>query len=589
MADSSSTDGPELRNNFVYLKEKIVMQMKRNCLLVLIVTLLFGGCNTRQTPRNNTIALSASGRETLCAIIPAPVSIKEISGNFTFNKNSRIFLSVLNEETKLAADFLARLIKNPTGLNIPVAQGNKAKAGAILMTLDPSVKNPEGYTLYITPKNISIKASAPAGLFYAVQTIRQMLPPEVEKDSIVKNIALKLNSCEIADEPRYSYRGMHLDVCRHLFPVEYIKRYIDMIALHKMNTFHWHLTDDQGWRIEIKKYPNLTGVGAFRKETLIGRQGKNKQQFDGKPYGGFYSQAEVRDIVAYAKSRFVTVIPEIEMPGHSLAALAAYPVLACTKGKFEVGERWGVYDDVFCAGKDGTFDFLEDVLAEVADLFPGKYIHIGGDECPKTRWENCPFCQARIKKEGLKDEKELQSYFIKRIEKFVVSKGKHLIGWDEILEGGLAPEATVMSWRGVAGGIEAAKQGHDVIMSPNSFVYLDYYQAEPAGQPLAIGGYLPLEKVYSFNPQFPDLSVEENNHILGLQGNVWTEYIGTPQYLEYMAFPRAIAISETGWTRGSKKDFEDFLARLRIQRARYDMLGINYFKGEYRDTRKATK
>jgi hexosaminidase len=373
-----------------------------------------------------------------------------------------------------------------------------------------------------------------------------------------------------------------------MFPVEYIKRYIDMIALHKMNTFHWHLTEDQGWRIEIKKYPRLTEVGAYRKETIVGKPGKKPRVYDGKPYGGFYSQAEVREIVAYAKSRFVTIIPEIEMPGHSLAALAAYPDLACTKGPFEVGKIWGVVEDVYCAGKDETFNFLEDVLTEVAELFPGKYIHIGGDECPKKRWEKCPLCQKRIKDEGLKDEKELQSYFIKRIEKFIVSKGKRLIGWDEILEGGLAPEATVMSWRGVAGGIDAAKQGHDVIMSPNSYVYLDYYQAEPAGQPLAIGGYMPLENVYSFDPQFPELSVEENKHILGLQGNVWTEYLDTPQYMEYMTFPRALAISEIGWTPGSKKDFEDFLARLKVQSLRYDKIGINYFKGEYRDTR-ATK
>lgn len=563
--------------------------MKRSLLLILVVILLSEGCRGWQASGKNTIALQASGKESLCAIIPAPVSIKEGSGNFTFKKNSKIVLSILNDENKLAADFLARLIKNPTGWDIPVVQGSKGGTGTVLMTIDPSVQNPEGYTLNITPKGISVKAASPVGLFYAVQTIRQLLPPDVEKDSIVKDIVLKVSSCEIADEPRFPYRGMHLDVGRHMFPVEYIKRYIDMIALHKMNTFHWHLTEDQGWRVEIKKYPRLTEVSAFRKETLVGKPGKKPPVFDGTPYGGFYTQAEVREVIAYAKSRFVTIIPEIEMPGHSLAVLAAYPELACTKGPFEVGKVWGVQEDVFCAGKEETFKFLEDVLTEVADLFPGKYIHIGGDECPKTRWKNCPLCQARIKAEGLKDEKELQSYFIKRIEKFVVSRGKRLIGWDEILEGGLAPEATVMSWRGVAGGIDAAKQGHDVIMSPNSYVYLDYYQAEPAGQPLAIGGYLPLEKVYSFDPQFPELSAEENKHILGLQGNVWTEYIGTPQYMEYMAFPRAIAISEIGWTPGSKKDFEEFLARFQVQRLRYDKIGINYFKGEYRDTRKAVK
>jgi hexosaminidase len=411
----------------------------------------------------------------------------------------------------------------------------------------------------------------------------------VEKDSVVNNLTLKVPSCEITDEPRFAYRGMHLDVGRHLFPVEYIKRYIDMIALHKMNTFHWHLTEDQGWRIEIKKYPKLTEVGAFRKETIVGHAGKKPAVYDGKPYGGFYTQEDIRDIVAYAKSKFITVIPEIEMPGHSLAALAAYPELSCTGGPFEVGTKWGVFDNVYCAGKEETFKFLEDVLTEVIALFPSQYIHIGGDECPKTKWAKCPLCQQRIRQEGLKDEKELQSYFIRRIEKFLISKGKRLIGWDEILEGGLAPEATVMSWRGTAGGIEAAKQGHDVIMSPNKYVYLDYYQCEPEGQPLAIGGYLPLELVYSFNPQFSELNANEQKHILGLQGNVWSEYLSTPQYMEYMTYPRMFAISEIGWTPASKKDFEDFLARFEVQRKRYDKLGINYFKGDYRNTRAGKK
>lgn len=562
------------------MKDKLKVNiMKSLILLVSVVTLFLAGCNTG----------SSSYKENVYAIIPAPVSIKEMPGNFTFTEKSKIILSAVNDESKLAADFLAGLVKNPTGLILPIIQGNKAASGSVLMSIDTSVANTEGYTLTVTPKRIVIKARTAVGLFYAVQTIRQLLPPDVEKDSVVNNIALKVPSCEIADEPRFGYRGMHLDVGRHMFPVAYIKRYIDMIALHKMNTFHWHLTEDQGWRIEIKKYPKLTEVGAFRKETVVGHAGKKSGVFDGKPYGGFYSQEEAREIVAYAKSKFITVIPEIEMPGHSLAALAAYPGLSCTGGPFNVGTTWGIVADVYCAGKEETFKFLEDVLTEVIDLFPGKYIHIGGDECPKTRWVKCPLCQKRIKDEGLKDEKELQSYFIKRIEKFLISKNKRLIGWDEILEGGLAPEATVMSWRGVAGGIEAAKQGHDVIMSPNKYVYLDYYQCEPDGQPLAIGGYLPLENVYSFDPQFAELSAEEQKHILGLQGNVWTEYLSTPQYMEYMAYPRMFAISEIGWTQGSKKDFEDFFARFGVQRMRYDKIGINYFKGEYRNTRASKK
>jgi hexosaminidase len=553
--------------------------MKRLILFVMAVMFLFTGCKTD----------SASVKENVYAVVPAPVSIKEMSGSFVFSKKSKIILSSLTNENKLAADFLASLVKNPTGFDIPVAEGTKAASGSVFMSIDTAVANKEGYVLTVNSQKIIIKAQTAVGLFYAVQTIRQLLPPEVERDSVVNNLTLKVPSCEITDEPRFAYRGMHLDVGRHLFPVEYIKRYIDMIALHKMNTFHWHLTEDQGWRIEIKKYPKLTEVGAFRKETIVGHAGKKPAVYDGKPYGGFYTQEDIRDIVAYAKSKFITVIPEIEMPGHSLAALAAYPELSCTGGPFEVGTKWGVFDNVYCAGKEETFKFLEDVLTEVIALFPSQYIHIGGDECPKTKWAKCPLCQQRIRQEGLKDEKELQSYFIRRIEKFLISKGKRLIGWDEILEGGLAPEATVMSWRGTAGGIEAAKQGHDVIMSPNKYVYLDYYQCEPEGQPLAIGGYLPLELVYSFNPQFSELNANEQKHILGLQGNVWSEYLSTPQYMEYMTYPRMFAISEIGWTPASKKDFEDFLARFEVQRKRYDKLGINYFKGDYRNTRAGRK
>jgi hexosaminidase len=454
------------------------------------------------------------------------------------------------------------------------------------MTLDTAVKNREGYLISVKPGKIIVKAKTAAGLFYAVQTLRQLMPPAVEKDSIVEGLRIAVPCCEIADEPRFSYRGMHLDVGRHFFPVSTVKKYIDMIAFQKMNVFHWHLTEDQGWRIEIKKYPKLTQVGAFRKETVVGHAHGKPEQYDGKPYGGFYTQDEVKEVIAYAKSKFVTIIPEIEMPGHALGALASYPELSCTGGPFEVAKTWGVFDDVFCAGKEETFKFLEDVITEVADLFPSEYIHVGGDECPKSKWAKCKLCQKRIRNEGLKDEKELQSYFIKRMEKFINSKGKKLIGWDEILEGGIAPEATVMSWRGVAGGIEAAKQGHDVIMTPTTYFYLDYYQCEPKDQPLAIGGYLPLEKVYSFDPRFDELTPEQNSHILGVQGNVWTEYIATPEYLEYMTYPRMIAISETGWTPSSKKDFEDFLARFEVEKKHLDALGINYFKGEYRDTRK---
>jgi len=549
----------------------------KNLVLILIIPLFFlVGCSGGNGGKNE---------KNVYAIIPAPLSLSEMPGKFIFREKSTIVLSPLNESTRLSADFLASLVKNATGYELQVKEGSKAPNGSVLMAVDTSVKNPEGYTLTVSKGKIVVKAGSPVGMFYAVQTIRQLMPPEVEKPFSGQAVTLSVPCCEIKDEPRFVYRGMHLDVGRHMFPVETIKRYIDLLAMHKFNYFHWHLTEDQGWRIEIKKYPKLTEVGAFRKETIVGHAGKKPQVFDGKPYGGFYTQNEVREIVKYAASKFITVIPEIEMPGHSLAALASYPELSCTGGPFEVGTKWGIFEDVYCAGKEETFKFLEDVLTEVMELFPSKYIHIGGDECPKTRWKKCPLCQKRIKQEGLKDENELQSYFIRRIEKFLVSKGRKLIGWDEILEGGLAPEATVMSWRGVAGGIEAAKQNHDVIMTPTRYFYLDYYQTEPDNEPLAIGGYLPLETVYSFDPRFEELTEEQYKHILGVQGNVWTEYISTPEHLEYMACPRMFAISEVGWTQASKKDFEDFLARFNVQRARYDAMNLNYFKGEYRNTR----
>jgi hexosaminidase len=561
--------------NFIECLIQKLISMKKTFYFIVVIVLMTAGCK--------------SGSETVTernlAIIPAPVSITEMKGDFVFSDKSKIILTVLDNETKLAADCLAGMVRNTTGIDLPVKEGKKAVKNSVFMMLDTAVVNNEGYILTVTPKRIVITARNAVGLFYGVQTLRQLMPVKVESPLLVEGLVLSVPACEIKDEPRFGYRGMHLDVGRHMFPVGYIKKYIDMIALHKMNTFHLHLTEDQGWRIEIKKYPRLTEVGAFRKETVAGHGGKRPFTFDGKPYGGFYTQDEVKEIVAYAASKFVTVIPEIEMPGHSMAALASYPELGCTGGPYEVQTRWGVFDDVFCAGKEETFRFLEDVLSEVIELFPSKYIHIGGDECPKTRWEKCPLCQKRMKEEGLKDEHELQSYFIQRIEKFVLSKGRRIIGWDEILEGGLAPEATVMSWRGTAGGIAAAKQKHDVIMTPSTYVYLDYYQSEPEGEPLAIGGYLPLEKVYSYNPMPKELTQEEQKYILGVQGNLWAEYLNSPEQMEYMAYPRMFAISEIGWTPEKLKDFEDFLARLEVLKKRYDAIGINYFKGEYRDTR----
>ncbi len=424
--------------------------------------------------------------------------------------------------------------------------------------------NPDAYTLVTNKNGIVIQGNSARGVFYGIQTLLQLLPPDVYDRGIEMGKTLKIPQVSIQDEPRYGWRGMHLDVGRHQYSVEFIKKYIDMLAMHKMNVFHWHLTEDQGWRIEIKKYPRLTEIGSIRKNA------------DGTTYGGFYTQDQIREVVKYARSRFIDVMPEIEMPGHSVAALAAYPELSCTGGPFEVRTAWGVSEDVYCAGKEATFAFVQDVLSEVIALFPYKYLHIGGDECPKSRWAKCPDCQKRMKTEGLKDEMELQSYFIRRIEKFLIANNRSLVGWDEILEGGLAPEATVMSWRGEAGGIEAAKQGHDVIMSPTSTCYFDFYQGDPRFEPKAIGGFLALEKVYSYEPTPDVLTAQEGKHVLGAQGNVWTEYIPTEKQVEYMALPRMSALAEVVWSPKDVRDYEKFLFRMERQYQRFDAMKLNY-------------
>ena len=391
----------------------------------------------------------------------------------------------------------------------------------------------------------------------------------------LQNIRWGIPLADIKDSPAFGWRGYMLDVSRHFFPKEQVKQVIDFMAELKLNRFHWHLADDQGWRVEIKKYPKLQEVAAFRNETLIGHYSDQPHQFDGEKYGGFYTQEEIKDVVAYSQSRFVTVIPEIELPGHSQAAIAAYPKLGCTGEQIEVATKWGVFEDIYCP-KEVTFTFLEDVLDEVLALFPSEYIHIGGDEAPKTRWKNCSHCQSLIKKEGLKDEHELQSYFIKRIENYLNSKGRQIIGWDEILEGGLAPNATVMSWRGINGAIEAAKQGHNVVMTPTSHCYFDYYQSENEGEPLAIGGYLPLEKVYSFNPIPDELTEQEADYVLGAQGNTWTEYMPNSEQVEYMAFPRILSMAEVVWTQAENKNYADFVSRVELFHKRLDALNVNY-------------
>ena len=420
---------------------------------------------------------------------------------------------------------------------------------------------------------MTITGSSAAGVFYGIQTLRKSLP-------VAKDAQVVLPPVRVNDAPRFAYRGMMLDVCRHFFSLDSVKRYIDMLALHNINRFHWHLTDDQGWRIEIKKYPQLTQIGSQRKETVIGR---NSGKYDGIPYGGYYTQEEAREIVAYAKDRYITVIPEFEMPGHMQGVLAAFPELGCTGGPYDVWTQWGVSEDVICAGNDKSLELIKDVLAELIEIFPSEYIHVGGDECPKTRWEKCPKCQAKIRQLGLKDDKEhtaeqrLQSYIITEAEKFLNAHGRKIIGWDEILEGGVAPNATVMAWRGAGEGVKAAKMRHDVIMVPTTYFYFDYYQTNILDEePLAIGGYVPIEKVYSFEPYQKELTAEENKHIIGLQANLWTEYITSFRHVEYMVLPRMAALSEIQWTQPQFKDYGDFLERMPKMFDIYDIYGYNY-------------
>ncbi len=507
-------------------------------------------------------------------IIPQPKSVELGYSTLTVDEN---FVISYDDEVLLPeANYFAELLEKTLGVKLQTVPDSESASMAIALKL--SSKNgvsDESYSLSIRKNGVTVTANSSKGIFYGFQSLVQIFLSNIDQDG-----KIAVSTLEIADSPRFKYRGMHLDVGRHLFPPAFIKKYIDLLAFYKFNTFHWHLTEDQGWRIEIKKYPKLTEVGAWRKETLIGHGGKKPYKFDGKPYGGFYTQDEIRDVVAYAAKRHITIIPEIEMPGHSLAALASYPELGCTGGPYEVAARWGVFQDIYCT-KDETFEFLENVLLEVMDLFPSKYIHIGGDEAPKTRWEECPVCQATIKREGLKDEHQLQSYFIRRIEKFLNSHGRQIIGWDEILEGGLAPNATVMSWRGTEGGIDAAKQKHDAIMSPGSHCYFDHYQSKAKSEPLAIGGFLPLSKVYSYEPVPEALSQEEAKHILGAQANVWTEYMETPDYVEYMILPRMAALAEVNWTEKDKKDWELFKKKVQQHYLYYETLGYNYCDHPY--------
>ena len=485
-----------------------------------------------------------------------------------------------DERTQRAVVGFAARLATVTGGTNPVTVADEVPASGIRFVTDESLPA-EGYELNVDGEGIEVRASQFPGFLYALQSLEQLLPAAVYGTEPAPDAAWEVPCVKIADAPRFAYRGMHLDVARHFFSVDEVKRYIDVMAIHKLNTLHWHLTDDQGWRIEIKRYPELTAVGSIRKATVVRKEWGT---YDGTPYGGFYTQDEIRDVVKYAADRGVTVIPEIDLPGHMLAALTAYPELGCTGGPYEVWGRWGVADDVLCPGREKTFEFLEGVLTEVMELFPSEYIHIGGDECPKVRWEKCPRCQAKIRQLGLKDDGEhtaehyLQSYVTDRIGKFLAQHGRRIIGWDEILEGRAPSDAVVMSWRGSEGGIAAAKLGHDVIMTPNSHFYFDYYQSlDTDAEPFGIGGYIPMEQVYSYDPAFPELTPEQQKHILGVQANLWTEYVLSDEHLEYMLLPRLAALSEVQWCLPETKDWNRFIGSFRMDEI-YSQMGYEFAK-----------
>lgn len=522
---------------------------------------------------------TAAGQTADFNIIPRPQQVN-VSNDapFTLSAKTVISLGTNSQNMKRNANMLASYIEQATGIRPAV--GKSKNGTAIVLTIDKTIANAEGYKLDADAKQIRIAGASAAGVFYGIQTLRKSLPLVNGKASKVS-----IPAVHIADAPRFAYRGTHLDVSRHFVTADSVRQFIDMLALHNINRFHWHLTDDQGWRIEIKKYPLLTQIGSKRAQTVIGH---NSGKYDGKPYSGFYTQKQIRDIVKYAADRYITIVPEIDLPGHMQAALAAYPDMGCTGGPYEVWQTWGVSDNVLCAGNDKTLTFIDNVLKEITKLFPSKYIHVGGDECPKTQWQKCPKCQARIKalnleaKDGHSAEERLQSYIITHASNYLKSLGRNTIGWDEILEGGLAEGATVMSWRGESGGIAAAKQHHDVVMTPNSYLYFDYYQSlDKANEPLAIGGYLPLETVYSYEPMPKELTADEARHIIGVQANIWTEYMPTFKQMQYMALPRLAALSEVQWSQPALKDYTSFTNRLTEFTHLYDRLGYNYAKHLY--------
>ncbi len=522
-------------------------------------------------------------------IIPRPESV--VTGNGTFLLTARTMLWADRADSAVARRF-ARDVAPATGFDLAVRVGDATRGSRIVFrraAANDTTLGPEGYRLVVTPAAITVTSSAPAGAFYATQTLRQLLPAEIFRAAPIDEMKWTIPAVAIVDRPRFSWRGMHLDVSRHFMPKEFVKKYIDLLALHKMNSFHWHLTDDQGWRIEIKKYPRLTSVGAWRSQTLVGKAQRDStlDVYDHKPHGGFYTQDDVREIVEYARERFVRIVPEIEMPGHSQAAIAAYPSLGNFGDTVPVWTKWGVTPHILNPS-DTTIAFMQDVLTEVMGLFPGEFIHIGGDEAIKPEWKASPRAQATIKELGIAPddstkprdfhaEDALQSWFTTQMDRFLTTHGRRLVGWDEILEGGLAPNAVVMSWRGTAGGLAAARAGHDVIMTPGDYTYFDHYQSRnTAAEPLAIGGFLPLDSVYAYEPVPAELEPQFVSHILGAQGQVWTEYIEGPKNVEYMAFPREAALAEVLWTPKPRRDFADFSARLPAESRRLDALDVNY-------------
>jgi len=516
------------------------------------------------------------------AVIPLPTKVTTGRGDFGLTGTTAI---VTDAALRAQGRQLADMLDTPTGFDLVVRSGASPASGFIALRIDKTLAKAhgeEGYTLDATTRGVTIRAATPHGVFYGMQTLRQLLPVDVYRSAMVGGVSWTVPVVAIDDMPRFSWRGAHLDVARHFMPKEFVKKYIDLLALHKMNRFHWHLTDDQGWRLEITKYPKLTDVGAWRAETLIGHDvGDNsaaaaQRAFDGKKHGGFYTQDDVREIVAYAAARFITVVPEIEMPGHSQEVVAAYPELGCTDDAVQPRTWWGV-SQYLLNPNDRTVTFMQDVLAETMALFPGPWIHIGGDEAVKNQWKANPQIQARIRELGLKDENELQSWFIRQMDNYLTSHGRRLIGWDEILDGGLALNATVMSWRGLDGALASARSKHDAVLTPGGWTYFDSYQTrDTKSEPLAIGGFVPLEKVYTWEPMPDKLEPEFEKYILGVQGQLWSEYLQDGKQVEYAAYPRLTALSEVGWTPTSQRKLDDFMSRLGVHLRRLRILDVNF-------------